>query len=234
MFRWYKKYLKIGERGIGALVIIAVAVLLRILLIAQSWPGMSSDEGTMGLEAMHIAYRGELPIFFYGQSYMGTIEAYLAAGTYHLFGVSSFSLRLGMVFIFALFLLVMYLLTRLLFTKNVALISIALLCFGSNETFMRQLRTIGGDIETMLFGPLMLLLASWLALSFHAEATFAERKKRFVIYGCLGLVMGLAIWSHMLVLPVVLMTLLLLFLFCRSEIRTRATLWLLAGLFIGL
>ena len=233
MFR-YKKYLKIGIHGIGAIAIIAVAVLLRVLLIIQGWPGMSSDEGTMGLEAMHITYRGELPVFFYGQSYMGTIEAYLAAGAYRLFGVSSFSLRLGMVFLFALFLLVMYLLARLLFTKNVALLSIALLCFGSSETFMRQLKAVGGDLETMLFGPLMLLLATWLALSFHSDTTLRDRKKRFVTYGCLGLVMGLAIWSHMLVLPFVLMTLLLLFLFCRSEIRTRATLWLLIGLFIGL
>ena len=234
MFRWYKKYVKIGIHGMGALLIIGVAVLLRILLIAQGWPGMSSDEGTMGLEAMHIAYRGELPIYFYGQSYMGTIEAYLAAGMYHLFGVSSFSLRLGMVFLFALFLLVMYLLTCLLYTKNVALISIALLCFGSNETFMRQLRVLGGDSETMLFGPLILLIACWLALSLHAEATPAKRKKRHVMYGCLGFVMGLAIWSHFLVLPFVLVTLVLLLLFCRSEIRTRATSWLLIGIFIGL
>ncbi len=234
MLRWYKKYLKIEIHGIGAIIIIAVAVLLRILLIAQGWPGMSSDEGILGLQAMHIAYRGESPIFYYGQDYMGTIQAYLGAIMYHLFGISSFSLRLGLVFLFALFMIVMYFLTRLLFTKNIALISLALLCFGSTETFMRQLRAIGGYPETILFGALMFLLVIWLALSFHSDVSTADHKRRFVIYGCLGLVVGLAIWSDMLVLPFVLMTLLFLLLFCWNELRTRTTLWLLIGFLIGL
>ena len=58
----------------------------------------------MALEALHIAYRGEHPVFLYGQNYMGTIEAYLGALLFHIFGVSSFSIRLGLALMFALFL----------------------------------------------------------------------------------------------------------------------------------
>src|SRR5712692_5946068 len=127
-----KKQFKISTYGIWASIIIALATLLRIVLIAQGWPHSNADEDTMGIMAMHIAYHGEHPIFFYGQHYMGTLEAYLAAAFFRLFGASVFSLRLGPVLLFALFLANMYLLTSLLYTKKLALITLALLSLGSS------------------------------------------------------------------------------------------------------
>src|SRR5437764_5353604 len=88
------KQLKIGSYGIWACIMIVVATLLRIVLIAQGWPHSNADEDTMGIMGMHIAYNGEHPIFFYGQQYMGTLEAYVAAAFFSLFVVSVFSLML--------------------------------------------------------------------------------------------------------------------------------------------
>src|SRR5205085_12203675 len=107
------KYFRISIFEICAFTIIVLAMVLRILLIAQGWPMTNSDESTMGLMALHIAYRGELPIFFYGQGYMGALQAYLAAALFHFFGPSFFTLRLGLIFLFTLFLVSMYLLIRL-------------------------------------------------------------------------------------------------------------------------
>lgn len=45
---------------------------------------------------------------------MRVLEAYLAAPFFRLFGVSSLTLRLGMLILFALFMLSMYWLARLL------------------------------------------------------------------------------------------------------------------------
>jgi hypothetical protein len=73
------KQQKISTHGIWACIIIAVTTLLRIVLTAQGWPHSNADEDTMGMMAMHIAYHGEHPIFFYGQHYMGTLEAFIAA-----------------------------------------------------------------------------------------------------------------------------------------------------------
>src|SRR5689334_15377154 len=89
------------ELAMLALVILGTGV--RFVLIALNWPGTNSDEGNMGLLAMHVAFRGEWPIFFYGLPYLGPVEGYIAAPLFHLFGVSLFSLRLGMLPIFALF-----------------------------------------------------------------------------------------------------------------------------------
>src|ERR1700730_11063300 len=153
MSRWntlYVKRLKSHPYEIAALIIIALAVSLRIILIAKGWPETDSDEGTMGLEAMHIAFRGEHPVFLYGQNYMGMIEAYLGALLFRLFGVSLFSLRLGMVLIFTLFLVGMYLLTSLLYTKKLALVTLALLSVGARNVLLPEIRAVGGAVGTLL------------------------------------------------------------------------------------
>src|SRR2546421_137360 len=125
------KHLRLRRYELLALALITLAIVLRLILIANSWPQTSSEEGTTGLEAMHIAYRGEFPIFMYGLNYLGALEAYLGAILFHLFGVSLFSLRLGMIIFFALFLLCMYYLTTLLYSPPMALVTLAVLSLGS-------------------------------------------------------------------------------------------------------
>lgn len=229
-----KKYFKIGPYGLMALALILLAFTLRIIVIAQGWPWMNSDEGTMGLIARHIAYQGELPIFFYGQTYMGALEAYIGAPLFFLFSPSFFSLRLGLVLFYAAFLLALYLLTSILYSKKLALVTLLLLCFGSIEMFTRQLRAVGGDEETMLFGTLIMLFTALLVLSFDRAGITTERKRRFTLYTCLGLSMGLGLWSHTLVAPFVAASVVTLFIFCRSELRGRILLFLLGGFIVGL
>ncbi len=227
------KQLKISTYGIYALIIIAVATSLRLFLIAQGWPHSNSDEDTMGIMAMHIAYNGEHPIFFYGQNYMGTLEAYLAAGFFRLIGASVFSLRLGPLLLFALFLISMYLLTSLLYTKKLALITLALLTLGSSIMLDTELVAIGGYPELLFFGTLSLLLASWLALSYDQYASPRRRLWRSIAYGCWGLVVGLGFWSDFLMLPFILVSGLLLVLFCWRELLKGAVFPLVLGLLIG-
>src|SRR5579864_7050721 len=112
------KYLKIGIDEICAFAIIAFAIVLRIILASQGWPPTNSDEGTMGLMARHIAYLHEFPIVFYGQNYMGALEAYIAAAFFHLFGPSLFTFRLSVILLTLLFFVSIYLLTSALYDKK--------------------------------------------------------------------------------------------------------------------
>jgi hypothetical protein len=218
------------------LALVVAATLARFVLISYNWPVTNSDEGNMGLLAMHVAFRGEHPIFFYGLPYMGPLEGYIAAPLFHLFGVSLFSLRLGLLLLFPFFLIAMYYLTRLLYTKKLALFVVMLLSFGSSELLGRQLKAVGEYPETELFAALICLMVAWFALSYHnysQEATARARLRRILAYGFLGLIVGLALWVDFLILPFVGMAGLLLVLFCRRELRSWAGLSLLLGSIIG-
>ncbi len=227
------KYLKNNRYGLCALAIIIFAVLLRLLLLSLGWPSSNSDEGTMGIMARHIAYNGEHPILFYGQSYMGAIEAYLAALFFHLFGPSLFTLRLAPLFLFSLFLASMYLLTSVLYTKEFALVVLLLLSLGSSAMFLRELYATGGSTQTLLFGSLAFLIATWLALSRGQVLSPGKRWLRYACYVGWGLVVGLGLWSDLIVFPYLVMSALFLLLFCWPDGRSWAPLCLLLGFVTG-
>ncbi len=227
------KYLKYSASEVWASGIIVVAVLLRFTLLGLGWPLLDSDEGTMGLMGMHIAYRGEHPIFFYGQGYMGAFEAYVAAVMFRLFGVSTFTLRLGLILIYIVFLLGMYLLTSLLYSKKWALIILILLALGSNPQLTRELVAVGGDPETLVCGTILVLLATWLALGAVKGPSTRNQWRRLVAYGTWGLTAGFGLWSHMLVAPFVLMGGSIILLFCWRDLFSWAPILLVVGLLIG-
>src|SRR6185312_8995855 len=200
------KNLKISNYGLWAFGVIAFAALLRIVLTVLGWPLTNSDEDTMGLMALHIAFKGEHPLFFYGQNYMGAIEAYLGAAAFRLFGVSVFSLRLGTILLFTLFLTSMYFLASLLYNKKVALVTIILLSLGSIVMLDTEVITLGGYPELLLFGALALLLVSWLISSYSQNVTRRGRMVRYIVYGCWGLIASVGFWSDFLMAVFILMS----------------------------
>ncbi|HEX6110441.1 MAG TPA: hypothetical protein VFZ02_13590, partial [Ktedonobacteraceae bacterium] len=225
--------LKAGVYEKAAFGVIAVAILIRVLLIAYGWPNTESDEGVLDLMALHIAYRGEHPIFIYGQNYMGSLEAFLGAGLFHIFGVSVFTVRLGLVILFVLFLISMYLMTSLLYNKKFALFTLVLLSLGSSSILSREVETLGGRPENLFFGSMMMLISFWLALTYHQSTSRRERIVRITLYSLLGLTTGLALWSDLLILPFVLMIAPFFVFFCWKEIWSWRPVCLLLGLLIG-
>jgi 4-amino-4-deoxy-L-arabinose transferase-like glycosyltransferase len=185
----------------------------------------------MGLLALHVAYQGDHPIFYYGQFYQGPLEGYAAAPLFRLFGPSLFALRLPLVLFFIGFLVSMFYLIRLLYSEKFALASVILLGLGSSDVLFLQLRAIGQYPEIEVFAALICLLAAWLALS--SQRPDQERWKRIVIYGLLGLIVGLALWVDLLILPFVAAAGLLLCFFCRRELLRWTGLSLLLGFAIG-
>ena len=160
-----KKLLSFDMYSVFVGLLLLSACIIRFILIALGWPTTNSDEGTMGLMARHIAYMGDHPVFLYGNSYLGSLESYIGAALFWMLGPTLFALRLGLVCVDILFFYAMYRLTRLLYSKGMALFVVFLLCFGSTETLVRQLKVVGGTMEAMLFSSLALLIATWLALT---------------------------------------------------------------------
>src|SRR5579884_1762792 len=230
------KYLKISLYELIAIVLIVAATIMRLVFTGLGGPLTNSDEDTIGVMALHIAYHGEHPIFFYGQNYMGAFEAYVAAVFFHLLGPSLFSLRLGLVLMFSGFLVSTYLLTRWLYTRTWALVVLLILGLGSSYMLARELSAIGGYPETLLFGSLSCLLACWLALTYaySRDQPLSKRLWRLPVYACWGLVAGLGLWSDLLIIPFVFLPGLLLLVVCwRELLQMVATVCILLGLLIG-
>lgn len=225
---------KISRYGVIAGGIILAVTLLRLVLISQGWPLTNSDEGTMGIMALHITYQGEHPTFFYGQHYMGSWEAFLAAGLFHLFGPTLFALRLGTVVMVALALIAVYLLSKLLFSQTWAAVSLLLVGTGSGLAMAQEIRAIGGYAETLLFSALLFLCAAWLALTYQRKQARAALARRWLVYLAWGLVAGLGLWTDLLIAPPIIASGLLLLLICwRELLRPLPLLCLLSGLCAG-
>lgn len=234
---YFLKKLRSKPYQLGMVALVSGATLLRLILIYFNWPITQSDESVMDLMALHIAYRGEHPFFYYGQNYMAPIEAYIGAVLFHLFGVSAFIIRLALLPFFALFLVCMYYLTAMLYSKRLALVTVALLSLGSSDMLTHQLLAIGGYPEMLFFAALIFLLAVWLVrsrpLPLHT-LTAKQRWQRRGILALLGLVMGIALWDDQLILPFIFIAGLLLLIFCWRELLTLSMPCFLAGLLIGL
>ncbi|RAO49014.1 hypothetical protein GAR06_01385 [Micromonospora saelicesensis] len=213
----------------------------RLWLLLHAAPPTNSDEATMGLAALHIA-RGEgFPVWFYGQQYMGTLEAYLAAPVFALAGGPSLlGLRLPTLALYALFLLLAWRLTlRLTGDRWFGLLMVTLLALGSDRIVKNQLIAGGGYPEMNAVGAALALLAVDLATgrpgrrSADAErpggrtADAARPGRRLARWGAWGFLAGLMLWVDPLVLPYVAATGAVLVVFCRRE------LWGAAGALLG-
>ncbi|MBO0779296.1 MAG: hypothetical protein J2P37_10760 [Ktedonobacteraceae bacterium] len=216
MVKWFRRH----PYTYSMVLVVALATLLRLLLILFNWPITNSDEGNMGIVGLHVAFGGEWPIFFYGLPYMGPVEGYLAAPLFKLFGPSLITLRLPLLAMYTGFLIGMYYLVRLLYNEKYALASIILLSLGTPEMVLRQIKAVGEYPEMGIGAALIPLLAAWLAIT--AQAQMPEQigkiwSKRTLVFGLLGLIIGVSIWVDFLILAFVATAGVLLLIFCRRE-----------------
>ncbi len=187
--------------------IIMMATLIRVFLLASGWPPLDGDQGTMGLAALHIFHGTDYPIFFYGQTYMGTIEAYIAALIFHILGISTFSLRIGLLFFYVGFLINMFLFIRKLFSANFAVFTILLLALGAPDILYWQLSPrIYPEIP--FFASSLLLIAVHLALKLEHQYSIPQQRRHFLqkdlwFYGMWGVIAGFSIYDDPLIIPFV-------------------------------
>src|SRR5215469_8998862 len=121
------------------ILVISAAAALRVTLSVQGWTSTNSDESIMNLMALHIAYRGENPTFFYGQDYLGAFEAYVGAVLFRIFGPSVLAMRLEMIGFYALFLICLYVLLSRLYNCHFALLMLVFFALGSPYVLQLQM-----------------------------------------------------------------------------------------------
>lgn len=204
------------------LLIVGAAALARGLLLASGTVSFHADEAIVGLMARHIL-AGERPTFFYGQAYMGSLDAWIIAFGFRLLGESVLTIRLVQS---ALYLLVVAVGSavswRLTRSRAALLVSGLLLAIPTPNTALYTTATLGGYNEVLLLGGLVL----WLGFDVAEHWPGARLK-----WGLLGLAAGIGWWTHGLTviyaLPVGMLILLKLW---RSPNRARMIPYLLIGL----
>src|SRR3990172_7345983 len=77
----------------GLFIALALAVVLKALLLALDAFPFNADEAVVALMARHIL-QGERPVFFYGQAYLGSLDAWLIAGAFLLLGQTVLAIRI--------------------------------------------------------------------------------------------------------------------------------------------
>ncbi|WP_091664265.1 hypothetical protein [Micromonospora auratinigra] len=198
----------------------------RLALLLADAPPTNSDEATMGLAALHIARGADFPVWFYGQAYMGTLEAYLAAPLLALTGPSTLALRVPTLALYALFLALSWRLARRLGGDPwFALLVVALLALGSDRVVKNQLIAGGGYPELNPAGAALALLTVGLC-----AAGPARRLPRWAAWGTVS---GLMLWVDPLILPYVLGTGAVLVVARRRELAGRAGLVAAGTLLLG-
>lgn len=209
-------------------VIILLAAIIRVTLVALGWTPLNSDEAFMDLAALHIEKLGEHPSFFYGQNYLGDLDAYIGSLLFRIFEPSVMTLRMAMVVFTLGFFLLLYIITRKLYTKGFALVLLGILCCSSSLVLARQIEAVGYP-ELPFFAAALFLVAYILAFSYHQLSL----RKRVMLYLLWGVLAGLAIWIHYLTAPYILVSGLMIFVFCWRDLLKWSVWLILIGCLIG-
>ena len=163
------------------------------------------DPTVVALMARHMAALKEFPIFFYGQSYMGSLEPMASALMVRWLGSTGFAVNLGPVLFAAAALFFLWRWARDAAGPWSGLaVALASLC-GPSVFFQFQMAPRGGYMVALWVDALALFAASRMAARLRAGEPVGLG--RFVALGALA---GVGLWSNMIVVPALAVAALLL------------------------
>ena len=143
--------------AVGILGAMLLAALLKFWLVTKGVLPFNSDEAIVALMARHIL-EGAKPIFFYGQAYMGSLDAWLVAGGFWIFGQQVWVIRLIQGCLYLGVLLSTYKLGTVAFgSKRVGLGAMWLLAVPNVIVTLYTTVSLGGYGEGLLLGNLIFL-----------------------------------------------------------------------------
>lgn len=166
---------------------IAIAVGFRVWLAANGAVTFNGDEAIVGLMAKHIL-GGERPIFFYGQAYMGSLDAWLVAGAFKILGQSVSAIRIVQGVLYLLYLISVWWLGGL-WGRDQRLRAVIVMIAAIPPVAVTTYTTasLGGYGESLVFGNLILGLG-YMAL-------YKDEGDKWYVWTLLGLVSGAAFWT---------------------------------------
>lgn len=175
---------------------LAYSGIFLIALAARGIPLLTAelggDESVIGIMSLRVL-AGEFPVFFYGQNFMGSLEAYLSAVLVLGLGPQAWVLELLPVMLSFLFLVLIRQLGRTFFSEKVTLLALLYLalppCFYLEWTHEAR----SHYPLTLIFGSMLLVLVSRII---SLKSRPGERSRQLIF---LGLMAGLGWWTNHLI-----------------------------------
>lgn len=174
-----------------------LAVMLAIAAFSTRWPLIERgetllhpDEAVVGIMAQDIAAGRSFPIYFYGQRYMGALEAYVVAAMMPLFDDPIHALRSAPALFFAMFVAAQYLMLTSWFGRRGGLVGAAVLIAGSPMFAQWSISARGGYIEILLWGTLLLWAYTAWFMRVRGRAAISARRFAF------GAILGSGFWIN--------------------------------------
>lgn len=167
-------------------VLIVVGVLLRVWLLGNA--PMNSDEATAGLVAHSIAH-GHTYAFYWGQSY-GSVEPYVLALNFRVFGQSPFMLNATPALLALVGSILVWRIGLRLFQPAAAVVAAVLSFIWSESSLWNSTREYGLHEVTMVLGLVLLLQALRIVQKGRDEG--ADRLFDWALLGAAG---GLGFWA---------------------------------------
>ena len=179
---------------VSGLIVLIIAHFLLSWIMARSHSLAESyyDEAVTGEMALHIL-KGEHQLFFWGQPYMGSIEAYLNAVVILFVGPSAIALRLSGTLISIFMLFLVNRIGTLAGDWKVGLLAAAYWALGPLYLSIIGSLATGGHVESCAFSAFIILGISLLV--------FKSSKNSVLLAGLIGIIAGLAWWSSLLSAP---------------------------------
>ncbi|MFZ3079414.1 MAG: hypothetical protein WA109_06995 [Bellilinea sp.] len=183
------------------IVVILLQAGVKIWALIRDAIPFNADEAVVALMARHIL-QGERPVFFYGQAYMGSADAYLVAAGFWIFGEQIWVIRLVQSLLYlGTILTTMWIVARLAGNPRAAAISGVLLAAPAVNMTLYTTASLGGYGEALLLGNFIFIAGFKLVGRLPALAESGGLSKRIAFPAfLLGLLAGMGLWVNGLTL----------------------------------
>ena len=176
---------------VGLVGAVLTAAVLKLGVLAVDSVPFNADEAIVALMARHIL-QGERPFFFYGQAYMGSLDAFLVAVIFKLIGFEVWGIRLVQLLLYTGTLLTTGWLGKIISGKwQVGVIAAWLLAVPTVSMTLYTTVSMGGYGEMLLIGNLILLLTISITRDINGQGS----KNWFLKWFGLGFLSGFGLWA---------------------------------------
>ncbi len=225
-FNWKKGKLsfrlKIDKSVLTLLLIVLVIIAFRIPYLANSYGLMESDAGISALMGKHISEGKTPPLFWYGDYYDGSLSAHYYGLVFKIFGFSVLSLKASVLLLFLGFVAIQFFLLKNIFNLKYALVVCLFYALPVGHVIAVSFEN-GTGYPTVLFLGGIIIYLSYLI----------HYQNKMNLVPTLGFIMGLGFWSQFVFFYFIAVSLILVILKFRFNVKKWLTLvfYALIGMF---